>query len=148
MNRLKIAAMVFGALSACAAVAAEGPAVSVGEIRMIAVKHGDLDAKTQLQREGWVEANGQVLDVATYRDLYRRIGRTWTGQDVAEDQFAVPKLQDETQPAISSDNPYGVLGPGDLISSGRRSEITRRSPLSYWIFAGAHAPLATSGTSR
>src|SRR5262249_11865867 len=110
---------------------------------------GDSTAATDLQREGWVEANGQLLDIGRYAELYRRIGRTWTAKGVASDQFAVPRLEDSTQPARSSDNPFGVLGPGDLVSSGRPRLITsRRSPLSYWIFAGSHAASTPTAGSR
>jgi microcystin-dependent protein len=103
------------------------------------VRHGDRDAEARLQREGWLEADGQVVEVSKYRELYQQIGRTWTGRDVGESLFAMPRLHDSTQPTISSDNPYGVLGPGDVLTAGRRPVTSRRSPLSYWIFAGTPA---------
>jgi Phage Tail Collar Domain len=140
MNFLTTSAIVVAALAAVPAMAAEKPGAYVGEVRMLAVARGDRSASAQLQREGWVEANGQLLDVARHEALYQRIGRTWTAEGVARDRFAVPRLEDSTQRARSSDNPFGVLGPGDLVTSGRARPVTsRRSPLSYWIFAGTPA---------
>ena len=144
MKCTKIVVMICGVLSACSAIAAESSAVHVGEVRMFTISRSDRDGVARLHREGWVEADGQVLGVAEYGQLYQRIGRRWTGRDVAENRFAVPRLQDSTQPKISSDNPFGVLGPGDVITSGRRPVTTRDSPLSYWIFAGEPAAFDTS----
>jgi hypothetical protein len=122
---------------------ADNAGAYVGEVRLFAVVRGDRTAAEQLRNEGWVEANGQLLDVARYGDLYRRIGRTWTADGVAANRFAVPQLEDSTQRTRSSDNPFNVLGPGDLVSSGRaRPTTSRRSPLSYWIFAGTHPAAA------
>jgi hypothetical protein len=109
----------------------------VGEVRAFAIGEGNQDAIAQLHREGWLEADGQLLAVRLYQPLYREIGRTWTADGVAEDRFAVPRLRDSLQRAPSSDNPYGVLGPGDLVGSGStRRRSVRAHPVSYWIFTG------------
>jgi hypothetical protein len=56
---------------------------------------------------------------------------------VPEGRFAVPDVQDRSQRVLSSDNPYGVLGPGDLVTGGPALKgWLKKSPLSYWIFAG------------
>ena len=144
MRFMWTSAIVLVALVATPSMAkADNSGAYIGEVRMFAVAHGNSTAAADLQREGWVEANGQLLDIAQYQDLYRRIGRTWTASGVSTDRFAVPHLEDSTQPSRSSDNPFGVLGPGDLVTSGRVRPVTsRRSPLSYWIFAGTHAAAA------
>jgi microcystin-dependent protein len=141
MKFIWTSAIVLVVLTVAPSVAvADGSGPYVGEVRLFAVARGDRTTATQLRNEGWIEANGQLLDVARYEALYRRIGRTWTAEGVADGRFAVPQLEDSTQRTRSSDNPFGVLGPGDLVSSGRaRSVTSRRSPLSYWIFAGPHA---------
>jgi hypothetical protein len=145
MKFIKTATIVVAVLSAVPAMA-EASGAYVGEVRMFAVPHGDRNAAALLQREGWVEANGQLLDVGRYEELYQRIGRTWTADGVTRDRFAVPRLEDSTQRSRSSNNPFGVLGPGDLVTSGRvRPATSRRSPLSYWIFAGTPAKDAGAG---
>ena len=54
-----------------------------------------------------------------------------------EDRFAIPEVQDHSQREISSHNPFGVLGPGDLVTSGPvAKEWLLQAPLSYWIFVG------------
>ena len=150
MKFMWTSAIVFVTLAVAPSIAtAESSGAHVGEVRLFAVARGDRTVVTQLHDEGWVEANGQLLDVERYGELYRRIGRTWTADGVATNRFAVPRLEDSTQPTRSSDNPFGVLGPGDLVSSGRVRPVTsRRSPLSYWIFAGQHAASTASGASR
>src|SRR5215467_4787033 len=150
MKCMWTSAIVLVALAVAPSVAvAEGSGAYVGEVRLFAVTRGDSTVAAQLRNEGWVEANGQLLDVERYQALYRRVGRTWTADGVAANRFAVPRLVDSTQPTRSSDNPFGVLPPGDLVSSGRVRPVTsRRSPLSYWIFAGQHAASTASGASR
>jgi microcystin-dependent protein len=150
MKFMWTSAIVFVALAVAPSIAAaESSGAHVGEVRLFAVARGDRAVVAQLQDEGWVDVNGQLLDVDRYGELYRRIGRTWTADGVAANRFAVPRLEDSTQPTRSSDNPFGVLGHGDVLSSGRVRPVTsRRSPLSYWIFAGRHAASTASGAPR
>jgi hypothetical protein len=148
MKRVKITAIVFGLLSACTIAAAQSSGAQVGEVRTFAVRQGDLKAQVQMKRDGWLEADGQVLNISEYRELYLKIGRAWTGHDVAESRFAVPRLHDSTQPTVSSDNVYGVLGPGDVLAAGRRPVISRNSPITYWIFAGDRTTVTASDTSH
>ena len=128
------AVIMSGALTGSAH-AADSP--RLGEVRTFAVARGNHDAITPLHHDGWLEANGRVLSASQFPELYREIGRTWTARAVSEGSFAIPLLRDTTQLARSFDNPYGVLGPGDLVTSGRVHPILDRSyPLTYWIFVG------------
>jgi len=137
MKFFSMSAIIVAALAAVPVMAAESGAAYVGEVRLFAVARADRNASSQLQREGWVQANGQLLEVAKYEALFQLIGRTWTADGVTKDRFAVPRLDDSTQRGRSSDNPYGVLGPSDLVTSGRVHPVTsRRNPLSFWIFTG------------
>jgi hypothetical protein len=108
----------------------------VGQIRALALAPAS-PRIADLHHQGWLEARGQLLDASSYPDLYATIGRTWTSERAPENQFAVPDVQDRSQRRASSDNPYGVLGPGDLVTSGPAARgWTRTSPISYWIFVG------------
>jgi DNA-binding response OmpR family regulator len=109
----------------------------VGEVRALAIAPGNTKAVSELHRDGWLETRGQQLSSRDFPELYETIGRAWTSEGVPEDRFAVPDYHDRSQRRISSDNPFGVLGPGDLVTSGRaRNESARQAPLSYWIFVG------------
>jgi tail collar domain len=122
----------------------------VGEVRLIAVGRTSHDVTVaELHRQGWLEAHGQLLRATQFPQLYKIIGRTWTASGVTSEWFAVPKLRDFRQASVSSDNPYGVLGPGDLVSSGLPRRITdRSSPISYWIFVGRDVSRAEFGSPR
>lgn len=145
--RVHIVRNADGALKCLAA--ASSCLSTAGACRSRGASGADRLRRPDRRAPGWVEANGQLLDASRYQELYRRIGRTWTAKGVASDRFAVPKLDDATQWRRSSDNPFGVLGPGDLVSSGRARPVTsRRSPLSYWIFAGMPAAADAPAASR
>jgi hypothetical protein len=123
-----------------------------GEVRAMAIATSNVDAIAQLHREGWIEARGQLLSTADFPELFRAVGRTWTAKDVAEGRFAIPDIHERTGHEISSDNPFGVLGPGDLVTSGNPQHTWLRSgELSEWIFAGKDvSPFvrSTAGTQR
>lgn len=109
----------------------------VGEVRRFAVAPGNADVIAHLHHDGWLEARGQLLSASACDALFKTIGRTWTADDVGEGRFAVPDLHDRAQRSISSDNPFGVLGPGDLVTGGRVVRPWLRSnPMTYWIFTG------------
>jgi hypothetical protein len=115
----------------------------VGELRTFAIPPGNTAARDQLHRDGWLEADGRVVDTHSFQSLFRVIGRTWTPATVASDEFAVPNLRGRWRPLLSSANPYGVLGPGDLVTSGVPAQIgLMDGPLDYWIFAGQGATRA------
>ena len=123
-------------ISAADGGSAAGP--RIGEVRVIALAPGNQDVVTQMHQEGWLEANGQVLSTAEYPALYRQLGRAWTRVGIPQDRFAIPRLRDATQPAVSSSDPYDVIGSG---ATPTANKVTRRqqihsTPLSYWIFAG------------
>jgi hypothetical protein len=130
-----IVALACGPESAHAADTASSP--RPGEVRTIALAAGNVDAIAQLHREGWIEARGQLLSTADFPELFQAVGRTWTATDVAAGRFAIPAIHERTGRQISSDNPFGVLGPGDLVTSGLPQHSWLRSgELSEWIFAG------------
>jgi hypothetical protein len=109
----------------------------VGEVREFAIAPGNDEVVAQLHRDGWLEARGQLLSAPAFLALFRTIGRTWTAEDVAEGRFAIPDLYDRSQRSVSSDNPFGVLGPGDVLESRRTAQQwVRPSPISHWIFTG------------
>jgi hypothetical protein len=109
----------------------------VGEVRAIAIAPTSERAIARLHREGWLECRGQLLSDKDFPELYATVGRSWTAQEVPPDRFAVPDVNDPFPGRISSDNPFGVLGPGDLVTGGRvRKAWERRAPLTYWIFVG------------
>jgi hypothetical protein len=109
----------------------------VGELRTFALPTGNVSARTQLHHDGWIEADGRVLAAGRYQQLFKVIGRTWTPANVGGDEFAVPDLRGRSRRGVSSDNPYGVLGPGDLVTSGLPQERgLTYGPIDYWIFTG------------
>jgi hypothetical protein len=109
----------------------------VGEVRAIAIAPGNTKAVSELHRDGWLETRGQLLSSKDFPELYATIGRAWTSERVPQDRFRIPECHDRSQRHISSDNPFGVLGPGDLVTSGRvRHDSLRQARLSYWIFVG------------
>jgi hypothetical protein len=110
----------------------------VGELRTFAVPPRDSASRRQLHHQGWIEANGELLEASAFKPLLEVIGRTWTPAGVSSDEFAVPDLRGRSRGRVSSDNPFGVLGPGDLITSGRRpvAKGMTSGPITYWIFTG------------
>jgi hypothetical protein len=140
MKPLVIIASIMSAIGIARVSAGDTPRSSaqVGEIRAFAIGRLNAAAVTEMHRNGWFEARGQLLSVERFPELYRVVGREWTSKDVGDQQFALPDVRDERyQRAVDADTAYRALGPGDLITGGRtiRSSI-RLHPISYWIFAG------------
>src|SRR5215471_16666374 len=136
LNTTLVAAICGLAVAGAASVAgAQTPKFEIGEVRMMAIAAENRSAVEELHHEGWLEAHGQLLSINAFPELYRMIGRTWTSELIAEGRFAVPELNDRSH-LQNPVNPYGVLGPGDLITSGRAKGGARSFPLSYWIFVG------------
>jgi Phage Tail Collar Domain len=132
---LSLSTLAFNASTAVAAT--DGPAPLVGEVRAIAIAPTSETAIARLHQEGWLECRGQLLSDKDFPELYATVGRTWTAQDVPPDRFAVPDVNDPFRGRISSDNPFGVLGPGDLVTGEPvRKAWERKAPLTYWIFVG------------
>jgi Phage Tail Collar Domain len=132
---LSLSTLAFNASTAAAA--ADGTAPLVGEVRAIAIAPTSERAIARLHQEGWLECRGQLLSDKDFPELYATVGRTWTAQDVPPDRFAVPDVNEPFRGRISTDNPFGVLGPGDLVTGGRvRKAWERQAPLTYWIFVG------------
>jgi hypothetical protein len=128
-----------GATSAADGSSAERPLV--GEVRSLAIAPSNLNAVADLHHDGWLEANGQLLSSSEFPELYEVVGRAWTTAETREGRFAVPELHDRSQRQASSDNPFGVLGPGDLVTSGQPQKAwLRQVPLSEWIFVGREVP--------
>jgi hypothetical protein len=130
--------LMFGA-SIAAVSADDRPARTplVGEVRAIAIAPTSEKAIARLHQDGWLEARGQLLLDLEFPELYATVGRAWTSQDVPPDRFAVPDVSDQLRRRISSDNPFGVLGPADLVTGGRVEKAwDRQAPLTYWIFVG------------
>src|SRR5579862_4443604 len=113
---MKIAASfaAFALVSGLAAGAyAADAAARVGEVRTFIVDQNDASAPAALHRDGWIEADGSTLQVAQFPELYKAVGRAWTGRRISHDAFSIPDLNRRDP------NPFGVLGPGDLVTNGR-----------------------------
>jgi hypothetical protein len=108
----------------------------VGEMRMIAIAPGSRTVAVELHRDGWLEARGQLLPTESFPELFKVIGRAWTSDTAAENRFAVPEVLDRLQRRDWPQNPFGVLGPGDLLTSGRAARSRPFVPLTCWIFVG------------
>jgi len=127
--------------SAVAAAPVAGGAASearpqIGEVRLLAIAPGNRTAAAAMHREGWIEAHGQLLIAEEFPELFTVIGRAWTSDRVAQGRFAVPNVRDRSQ-LWNAENPFGVLGPGDLIADNRMTGgPSRPAPLTWWIFAG------------
>jgi hypothetical protein len=115
----------------------------IGEVRMLAIAPDNRSVVAELHRDGWLEARGQALPVDEFPELYKMVGRTWTAEGVAENRFAIPEISDRAQRRLSSDNPFGVLGPGDLVTSGRVAKNPPSVPLTCWIFVGRPVNVAS-----
>jgi Phage Tail Collar Domain len=121
----------------------------VGELRTFAVPPGDSTSRVQLHHQGWIEANGKLLEASAFEPLLKAIGRTWTPAGVSSDEFAVPDLRGRSRGRTSSDNPFGVLGPGDLVTSGRPiAKGMTSGPITYWIFTGQDVSALDRSASR
>lgn len=139
-----LASLVVVLTVAGSASAADDPSSKprIGEVRAIAIDQNNAAAVAALQHDGWLAARGQLLEISNFPELFKTVGRTWTADDVSSDRFAIPELPDLSSRTRSSDNPFGVLGPGDLVTSGRASKAWLRSGrISYWIFTGQRADL-------
>lgn len=103
----------------------------VGELRLVAIDPGNPRAIDALHHSGWLEADGRLLKRVDFPDLFANIGLAWTTSKTTPERFAVPNLIDRKS---LSDNPYGVLGPGDLVTGGRQ---LRKAPTpQYFIYVG------------
>jgi hypothetical protein len=112
----------------------------VGEIRAMAVSAPAARAVARLHEQGWIEASGELLSAKEYPELFDAIGRTWTSDGVSEDRFAVPDIKEPG--GIRSPNPFGVMGPGDLVTSGPDAKSwLKPATISYWIYVG-RAPVS------
>ena len=139
-------------LAACGLIAgsvsagAQERPVWVGELRLIAIDPANANAVDALHHAGWLEADGRLLKRDDYPELFAGIGRAWTRRKITAEQFAVPNL--DRNSTISSDNPYGVLGPGDLITSGLPGP--RPAAPRYFIYVGkdVSASLVAVATER
>jgi len=121
----------------------------IGEVRAVVMSAANKNTVVSLHHEGWLEARGQLLDVVAFPELYDVVGRTWTPDAVDASRFAIPRLTDRIDSSISSDNSFGVLGPGDLITSGRpREPRLRRASVSYWIYVGREVTAAVVSAER
>ena len=110
------------------------PAIVPGELRLFAIApQQSAVARDALHRAGWLEADGRLLRQRDFPELYVQIGRAWTRAKVAKELFAVPTLVDRR----NDPNPYGVLGPGDLIASG--NPVPLPPPPTYFIYVGKDA---------
>ena len=109
----------------------------IGEVRSLAIAPGNKDAVAELHHDGWLEARGQLLSASAFPELFNVIGRTWTSSEAKEGRFAIPEILDRSQLEVPSENPFGALDPGDLVTSGRAQKAwLRHAPISYWIFVG------------
>ena len=134
---LCVAAALFASPFSASAQGQETPAAIPGELRMFAISPDQNAAFDALHRAGWLEADGRLLRQQDFPELYARLGRAWTRNKASRELFAVPNMVDRRNEA----NPYGVLGPGDLLG-----ETTRSGPPApaYFIYAGRDAR-ATNG---
>jgi hypothetical protein len=108
----------------------------MGEVRALAVSPMSETAVAHLHQAGWLEARGELLSITEFPDLFETVGRTWTSDIVPSTCFAIPNLVD-FDARQSFDNPFGVLGPGDLVTSGRTDhQWAKQAKLSYWVFVG------------
>ena len=137
MNLLHVLGVfvIVGMQSASGQEVRETPAAAIvpGELRQFAIASEPSSARDTLHRAGWVEADGRLLRQQEFPELYAYIGRAYTRPKIAKDLFAVPNLIDRR----NEPNPYGVLGPGDLITSG--TSLPRPPPPTYFICVGKDA---------
>ena len=120
------------AISGQAAQEALARAIVPGELRLFAIAPGLSEAREALHRAGWLEADGRLLRQQEFPELYAQIGRAWTRKKLPSDLFAVPNLVDRRLEA----NPYGVLGPGDLLGGDVQPGPP---PPAYFIYVGKDA---------
>jgi hypothetical protein len=138
-NRVAFTLAIVCGMAAVAIAGGEpgGIAPRVGQVQALAIAPDNHAAIAALHKDGWLQANGALLRASEFPELYDMIGRTWTADGVKEDRFALPDLHDTLQQPRSADNPFSVLGPGDLVNSNHAAGAwMRRAPLSYWIFVG------------
>jgi hypothetical protein len=126
---LAVCGLIAGSVSA----GAQDHPVWVGELRLMALDPANANGIDALHHAGWLEADGRLLKRDDFPELFAGIGRAWTKRKIAAERFAVPNLIDRNSP-ISSDNPYGVLGPGDLVTSGL--PVPRPATPRYFIYVG------------
>jgi hypothetical protein len=106
----------------------------IGELRLMAVPSDNARWNERLHRAGWIEAEGQVLLCDEFPALYEVLGRYWTPEKTPRDRFAIPDLR---EPRADRDpNPFGVLGPGDLVTGGRKVPKSTRRPARYYLYTG------------
>jgi hypothetical protein len=118
------------AISSQAAQSPAPPAIVPGNLRQFAIAAEQPSAREALHRAGWVEADGRLFRQQDLPELYAQIGRAYTRAKTSKEFFAVPYLVDRR----NDPNPYGVLGPADLISSGLPAPLPPAP--TYFIYVG------------
>lgn len=120
----------------------------VGEIREIAVTGENLTAlKHELHSQGWLEADGRILEIALFETLYQHIGRAFTPAGVDRGLFAVPRLRSVNYQPVSSDDPYGVLSRNVTPNRLDPTPPAKVPKLSFWIFIGQNIETANASAS-
>jgi len=115
----------------------------VGELRVLSVASAAVTER--LHQAGWVEARGQIVSKSDFPELFDAIGRSWTGDGVSADDFALPLLTPGSMRVkTTADNTHRVASPGDQVSSNRPRQ-NKQGPLACWIFVGR---AATSGLAK
>ena len=115
----------------------------VGELRVLSVASSG--ATDRLHQAGWLEARGQIVSKSDFPELFDAIGRSWTGDGVSGDDFAIPLLTPGSMRVkTTADTTHRVASPGDQVSSNRPRQ-NKQGPLSCWIFVGR---AATSGAAK
>jgi len=115
----------------------------VGELRVLSVASSA--ATDRLHQAGWLEARGQIVSKSDFPELFDAIGRSWTGDGVSGDDFAIPLLTPGSMRVkTTADTTHRVASPGDQVSSNRPRQ-NKQGPLSCWIFVGR---AATSGAAK
>jgi hypothetical protein len=136
--RLAIGCATWILASFAVASADDAPSIRphVGEVREIALAEPNQAELTQrMHHQGWLEADGRLLPVAQFEELYKQIGRSWTSGGVSRKLFALPRLHDVSLEPRSSDDPYGVLS-HNIVLYRQPNRPAYPPVLSYWIFVG------------
>lgn len=145
MRTITTTAFLALAVAALVPSSASAQSLHVGEIRQIALAPSDAAGVSQLHQDGWIEAQGQVLEQDAFPELFRAFGRSFSSKRVPSGQFALPDLDGAT---IDVRNPFHVLDPSDLVTAGKTPAdvpVLQRPTISSWIYTGRPVTGAQDG---
>ena len=112
-----------------------GAQARIGEVRTLAIAPENQSVASELHRDGWLEARGQMLAVGEFPELYKVVGRAWTAGGVARIALRFRRSAIDHN-GVSVGQPVWRARPRRSRDGRANSKRRPSLPLTWWIFVG------------